>query len=97
MVGPKKQDFWPRINILQGRHGEFQPDKVQYSTPNFFEFFPLSKFVDSWPKNLAFQDPPSLKFHNRTDIDGHMIKIKNRLQIFFISLANPLLLKHCDC
>ena len=20
MVGPKKQDFWPKINILQGNH-----------------------------------------------------------------------------
>ena len=21
MVGPKKQDFWPKINILRGNHG----------------------------------------------------------------------------
>ena len=24
-------------------------------------------------KNLAFKDPPSLKFHNRSDIDVYMI------------------------
>ena len=27
------------LNVLcrQGRHGEFEPDKAQYSTPNFFD------------------------------------------------------------
>ena len=31
-----------------------------------FLFIFSFEYVDSWP-NLAFQDPPSVKFHNRTD------------------------------
>ena len=32
----KKGSTWVRRGT-QGRHGEFEPDKAQYSTPNFFD------------------------------------------------------------
>ena len=28
------------------------------------------EYIDFWPKILLFFDPPSLKFHNQTDITG---------------------------
>ena len=27
------------MNTIQGRHGEFEPGKAQYSSPNFFDWF----------------------------------------------------------
>ena len=35
----------------------------------FLKIFPWWH-VDSWPKSLLFKDPPSLKFHDWTDING---------------------------
>ena len=39
-------------HTLQGRHGEFEPGKVQYSTPNFFDQLFLIEI-----QNLGKQGP----------------------------------------
>ena len=31
-----------KSNVIQGRHGEFESGKVQYSTPNFFDYLVVS-------------------------------------------------------
>ena len=66
MVGPKKQDFWQKINILKGKHcilrirgapvrqklGMILGNKV---VPKLeFEKNSL-EYVDSWPKILLFR------------------------------------------
>ena len=119
MVGPKKQDFWSRINTLKGKKikqfhqwmmvrqklGIILENKVVHKKMSlkliFINDFLIKTSVDfgNWKltlkvqfwyfltnchsskdlkkilwvcwflaKNLAFYDPPCLKFHNRTDI-----------------------------
>ena len=44
------------------------------------------EILETWSpycKNLAFQDPPSLKFHNRTDINAYEMV---RLHVFLVIL-----------
>ena len=41
------------IYMYQGRHGEFEPGKVQYSTPNFFHLFFSYKSVLIETQNLG--------------------------------------------
>jgi hypothetical protein len=42
MVGPKKQDFWPRINILEGKKS-----KKKFCFGNFFQHMKkISQFLD---------------------------------------------------
>ena len=109
MVGPKKQDFWQKINILKGKHCSLRIRGknvffYKISSPKLiflYEFCFWKNSVDFWHrkltlkvpfrhflmnhnssqdfsnsflwecwflgKKLAFYDPPSLKFHNRTD------------------------------
>ena len=47
-------ESWFRIRLdtfSQGRHGEFKPDKAQYSTPNFFDRLFFIKVY--WTQNLG--------------------------------------------
>ena len=44
--------------------------------PMLLHFKKSKEILETWPpgyKNLAFKDPPSLKFHNRTDTIAHYI------------------------
>ena len=54
----------------------FEPVYVLKSCPIFDELTFLIGFfsinVASWPKNLTVLDPPTLKFHNRTDINTYV-------------------------
>ena len=43
------------------------------------EWCPLSMLIFG----LAFQEPPSLKFHNRTDIKSYTLSFMPRTQVFF--------------
>ena len=69
MVGPKKQDFWPRINILEGMFSFKSVDELQFSkkcqNPTFKVNFLCQKSTiffnfsledgDSRPKILLFR------------------------------------------
>ena len=68
----------------------FEPLHFLKSCPNFDElvlplFSKYNGFI--WAcqflgKKLAFLDPPSLKFHDRTDIILHMMKVQSLQEIF---------------
>ena len=40
------------------------------------------EYIDFWPKILLFLDPPSLKFHNRTDIKQHIQEVNSNTETF---------------
>ena len=74
MFGSVKNLFncnrWPHIQgaaiamikAVQGRHGEFEPGKAQYSTPNFFDRFFLYEHIETQNlgKAQAFGALPSV-------------------------------------
>ena len=68
----------------------FEPLHFLKSCPNFDELvLPLFSKYNGFilacqflGKKLAFLDPPSLKFHDRTDIILHMMKVQSLQEIF---------------
>ena len=79
MVGPKNQDFWPKNNILKGNHcilrirGVQVENKVVQKLTLKVQFWHFLINQHSLKELFSiffheFVDPPSFKFHNRTDI-----------------------------
>ena len=74
----QKQNSFKNINLgdLFFLDSTFEPLYVLKSCPIFDELTFLIGFfkinVASWPKIHTVLDPPSLKFHNRTDINTYV-------------------------
>ena len=69
MVGPKKQEFWPKINILKGKNCILRIQGAQVCQKlgmilgnKVVQILKLEK------EKMLILGPPSLKLHNQTNI-----------------------------